>query len=106
MKASPSESAIFTGPGIVASLATGALATKPPTRSTGHHRRATHCEMSETLTRTGCIARSADHRRNAGVQVLGEIDQHAQDPGPADEQRQHQHEQLRNEAQGRLVDLR
>ena len=80
MKASPSESAIFTGPGIVASLATGALATKPPTRSTGHHRRATHCEMSETLTRTGCIARSADHGRNAGVEVVSEIDEHPQNP--------------------------
>src|ERR1700677_3050714 len=106
MKARPKESAIFTGPGIVASLAIGALTTKPPTRSTGHHRRATHCEMSETLRRTGCIARSADHGRDAGVQVAGEIDQHPQDPRSGDEQRQHQHQELRDEAQRRLVDLR
>src|SRR5580704_8900981 len=98
MKARPKESAIFTGPGIVASLAIGALTTKPPTRSTGHHRRATHCEMSATLRRTGCIARSADHCRDAGVQVAGEIDEHPQDPRSGDEQRQHQHQQLRNEA--------
>ena len=46
MKASPIVSAIFTGAGTVASLAIGAVRTKPPIRSTGHHRRATHRDTS------------------------------------------------------------
>ena len=46
MKASAIDRAIFTGGGMLDSLAIGAVSTKPPIRSTGHHRRATQRDTS------------------------------------------------------------
>src|ERR1700679_2625363 len=98
-------STIFTCPGTVASLAAGAVSTKPLMRNAGHHIRLTHMDTSAAFSVKGCMG-SADHRRDAGVQIMGEVDQHAQNPDPGDEQGQHQHQQLRNEAQGEFIDLR
>src|ERR1700722_12696106 len=87
--ASDTDRMIFMKFGIVVSLATGAARTNPPTRSVGHHRRLTQSDTSAALRVTGCMG-LADHRRNAGVEIPREIDQHAQDPRAGREQGEHQ----------------
>ncbi len=48
-------STALTRTGTVAALMTGADATKPPMRITGHHRRLTHEEISAASTTRGCM---------------------------------------------------
>src|SRR5665213_1360943 len=95
---------IFTKVGTTASLATGAASMKPPMRNAGHHIRLTHVDTSETFRVNGCM-RLTDHRRDARIQLVGEIDQHPQNPGPGDEQGEDEHQQLGDEAQRGFVDL-
>src|SRR5882757_8219672 len=102
--ASARVSTIFTRPGTTASPAAGAVSTKPLTRSAGHHIRPTHIDTSAAFSISGCML-LADHRRDAGVQIMREIDEHAQDPGAGGKQGEHEHQQLRDEAQGGFIDL-
>src|SRR5580704_4326381 len=88
--AKPKVATIFTSVGTTASLATGAASMKPPMRSAGHHMRLTHIDTSAAFRVNGCML--ANHRRDARVQLVREIDQHAQDPRPGNEQGEHQHQ--------------
>src|SRR5258708_16470310 len=103
--ASASDRMILTRRGMAVSLAIGAARTKPPTRSMGHHIRLTHMDTSPALRVRGCIRALADHGRNAGVEIMREIGEHTQDPRAGREQSEHQQQELRDEAQGRFVDL-
>src|SRR3984893_2655087 len=102
---SASDMTILILPGMTVSLAMGAARTNPPTRSMGHHIRATHWDTSAALRVRGCTRALADHGRNAGVKIMREIGEHTQDPRAGHEQSEYQQQQLRNEAQRGFVDL-